>query len=604
MNIDLMENTIKKREKIEDKYTWDLSTIFTSLEDWEKEFNELEESVSTFEKFRGTVGSSAGDLLETLKFHDTVGIKFGKLYLYAMLNRDIDLTDTYYQGLYQKVILLSSKIEAAASFIRPEIVKISRENITKFIKEEKELEVYLHYLSDIVRTKDHTLSDEKEELLAHAEPALRVSYETFSLLNNADIEFPSFEYPGRGTVEISHSGYYAAMYSVDREYRQKYYKNFYIPYIAHRNTLSSLFNGNLRGAIFNARARNYGSTLEASLDANNIPVKVYDNLVNSLSENMNPLHRWCSMRKKILKVEELHSYDTYVNMFPAVKKNFSYEQAMEIVVDALGVLGDEYISNLKMTLEQRYIDVFESKGKRSGAYSSGTTFGVHPYVLLNWGSQLSDVFTLAHELGHNMHSHFTGNSQPYPYANYSIFVAEVASTLNEALILNYLIEKADSKLEKLSLIEEGITRIVSTVYRQTIFATFEKEVHARAENNEALTPDTLSKIYGDLYHRYWGPDLVEDDEEKYTWARVPHFYYNFYVYQYATSFAASEILAERILTNSDDIVNKYITMLKAGSSDYPINLLKGAGVDMTSKMPILLVASKMNYLLDEMESLI
>jgi oligoendopeptidase F len=599
-----MENTIKKRENIEEKYTWDLSPVFSSVEEWEREFKELEESITLFDNFRGTVGNSATDLLKALKFNDSVGIKFGKLYLYAMLNKDTDLNNSYFQGLYQKVILLSSKIEAAGSFIRPEILRISDEQISKFIDEEKDLEIYRHYLSDLSRTKEHTLSEEKEELLANAEPALRVSYETYSLLSNADMEFPSFEYPEKGTVEISHAGYYSAMYSSDREFRKMYYKNFYKPYITHRNTLSSLFSGNLRSAIFNTRTRNYRSTREASLDINNIPVEVYDNLVNSLADNLTPLHRWSSLRKKIMKLDELHSYDTYVNMFPALNKEYSYEQGIEIVERALEVLGDEYISNLKTTLENRYIDVFESKGKRSGAYSSGTTYGVHPYILLNWGNQLTDVFTLAHELGHNMHSYFTEQSQPFLYANYSIFVAEVASTLNESLVLNYLIEKAESKSEKLSLIEECINRIVSTFYRQTIFASFEKEVHARAENYEALTPDILCEIYRDLYFTYWGPELHEDEEEKYTWARVPHFYYNFYVYQYATSFAASEILAERILKDGYETVNKYISMLKAGSSEYPIDLLKKAGIDMTSKVPILLVGSRMNNLLDEMESLI
>ena len=269
-----------------------------------------------------------------------------------------------------------------------------------------------------------------------------------------------------------------------------------------------------------------------------------------------------------------------------------------------GIIKTEYLSNLNMAFENRWIDVFESKGKRSGAYSSGTTYGVHPYVLLNWGNQLNDVFTLAHEMGHNMHSYLTEESQPFPYANYSIFIAEVASTLNEALLLEYLIKKAETKIEKLSLLEEHITSIVATFYRQTMFAAFEKEVHERAENSEALTPDILCNIYGDLHLKYWGPDMYEDEEEKYTWTRIPHFYYNFYVYQYATSFAASEILAELILTDGQSGVDKYISMLKAGSSAYPIDLLKIAGVDMTSQKPIIAVTSKLNSLLNEMESLI
>ncbi len=604
MAVDLMENTIKQRENIEAKYTWDLSPIFSSIEDWENEFNDLKNLISKYDKFKGTIGESAGRLLETVKFNDSIGIKFGKLFLYAVLSRDIDLSNTKNQGLYQKVVLLSSQIEAAASFIRPEILKIPEKKISEFLDEEKDLEVYRHYFADLIRTKKHTLTEEKEELMAFAEPALHVPYETFSLFNNADMEFPTFEHPGKGIVKISHAGYSSAMCAEDREYRKKYYKNFYKPYVNHKNTLASLFSGNIRGAIFNSKTRNYNSTREASLDINNIPVKVYDNLVDTLDENLAPMHRWTSLRKKILKLDELHSYDTYVNMFPAVKKKYSYDQGVDIVCKALEVLGDEYMSNLMEALDSRRIDVFESKGKRSGAYSSGTTYGVKPYILLNWGNEYSDVMTLAHELGHNMHSNFTGNSQPFPYANYSIFVAEVASTLNEALVQHYLLERAETKLEKLSIIEEGITGIVTTFYRQAMFAAFEKEVHSKAENHDAMTPDVLCKLYGDLYLKYWGPEMYEDEEEKYTWARVPHFYYNFYVYQYATSFAASEILASKILTGSDDTVTKYISLLKAGSSDYPINLLKNTGVDMTTEKPILLVADKMDYLLDEMESLI
>lgn len=604
VNTEVNGSIIRDRNKIEDKYSWDLTDIYQSDEEAQKIFNELESLVQTFSRYKGTLTESSSKLLECLKFNDSVSIKLGRLFLYAMLKKDIDLGNDDNQILYQSTLLLSSKLEAASAYIRPEIIAIPGNKILQFIKSEQELKVYDHYLSEIIRTKDHILSEDKEELLANSVPVMQVPYETFSLFNNADINFQSFKDKNGEEIKVTHAGYSAAMYAIDREYRENYYKFYYQPFIGFSNTLSSLFNGNIRGSIFNAKARKYTSTRAAALDANNIPLSVYDNLVDSLSENLAPLNRWCSLRKKILGVKEFHAYDTYVTLFPSVKKEYSYEQGKEIVLESLQVLGDEYLSYLTEAFNNRWIDVFETKGKRSGAYSSGTTFGVHPYVLLNWGDQLDDVFTLTHEMGHNMHSYLTEKTQPFPYANYSIFVAEVASTLNEAILLDFLIEQAESKEEKLSLIEKHIANIVTTFYRQTMFAAFEKEVHERAEKSEALTPNQLCEIYGNLHLKYWGSDMYEDVEEKYTWARVPHFYYNFYVYQYATSFAASEILFEKIKTKGQPAVDKYMSLLKAGSSDYPINVLKNTGVDMMSREPILSVTRKMNSLLDKIEDLI
>jgi oligoendopeptidase F len=337
---------------------------------------------------------------------------------------------------------------------------------------------------------------------------------------------------------------------------------------------------------------------------NNIPISVYDNLVKTVEDNLEPLNRWCSLKKKIMGLDEFRAYDIYVTLFPSVKRPYSFEESMEILYKALKPLGKDYLKNLKKAFENRWIDVFESKGKRSGAYSSGTTYGVHPYVLLNWNDQLNDLFTLAHEMGHNMHSYYTEKHQPYPYANYSIFNAEVASTLNEALLMDYLLENASSKDEKLSLIERHITDLISTFYRQVLFAAFEKNVHEKAENGEALTPDALCEIYKVLYGKYWGKDMVIDTEETYTWARVPHFYYNFYVYQYATSFAASKVIMEKIKSDGQAEVDNYLEFLKAGSSDYPINVLKKTGVDMTKPEPVLSVTHKLCLLIDQMEELL
>ncbi|NOX66245.1 MAG: oligoendopeptidase F family protein, partial [Chlorobi bacterium] len=346
------------------------------------------------------------------------------------------------------------------------------------------------------------------------------------------------------------------------------------------------------------------STREAALDANNIPLSVYDNLVNSVNERLEPLHRWAKIKKEFLKLDSFHAYDAYVTLFPSVKKKYTYEKGKSIVLDSLSPMGKQYIEDVNFAFNNRWVDVYETKGKRSGAYSSGTTFGVHPYVLLNWSEELNDVFTLTHEMGHNMHSYYTGMNQPYPYANYSIFIAEVASTLNEALLLEHLINISESKEEKLFLIEKHINNIVTTFYRQTLFAEFEQIVHEQNQRGDALTPDVLSKLYSELHLKYWGSAMTLDMEEAHTWARVPHFYYNFYVYQYATSFAASEALAIKIKNEGEPVVQNYLEFLKAGSSDYPINVLHQAGIDMRSPEPIVAVTEKMNQLLNDLESLI
>nr|HPN38989.1 M3 family oligoendopeptidase [Melioribacteraceae bacterium] len=346
------------------------------------------------------------------------------------------------------------------------------------------------------------------------------------------------------------------------------------------------------------------NTREASLDPNNVPLTVYDNLVNTVNANIKVLHRWCDLKKKVLKLNDFHAYDTYVTLFPSVKKTYPYPAGKDLVIESLKPLGEEYQKALKMAFNNRWIDVYETENKRSGAYSSDDAYGVHPYVLLNYNDELSDVFTLAHEMGHNMHSYFTVTTQPFPYANYSIFVAEVASTANEAFLLDYLIQNATTKEEKLALIEKELNKITTTFFRQTRFAEFEQFVNEQMEAGVALTPEFLTKSYMDMYQKYWGPSMITDQEEGYTWARIPHFYYNFYVYQYATSYAASQAIFEKIKQEGQPAINKFLTFLKSGSSKYPIEVLKDAGVDMNSPEPIIAVVNRMNQLMDEMEKLL
>ncbi len=597
-------STILDRTEVEEKYKWDLSHIYISEDDWEKDFKWISENIVNYKNFEGTLSKSPTHLLECLKFDNEMGIKIERLYLYAMLSKDGDMKVQKYQAMDDRIKSLYTKVSTAGAFIKPELLQMPDEKLLDMVCSNDELKVYEHFIKNLIREKSHTLSKEQEKILALTGEIASTPYNVFSIFNNADIQFPKVKDENGKEIEISHARYYAAMYSKDREYRERFFKNYFTPFINYINTYAALFNGNLKANIFNAKVRNYNSSLEASLDSNNIPVSVYKNLVKTCNENLQPLHRWAALKKKILGIDELHPYDVYVSLFPSDFGNkFEYEKGKNLVLNALKPLGDEYLSSIKLAFENRWIDVYETKHKRSGAYSSGTTFGVHPYVLLNWSDLLNDVFTLAHEMGHNMHSFYTGKSQPYPYANYTIFLAEVASTFNESLLLDYLIESTNKKEEKLFLIEKYLNNITTTFYRQIMFAEFEMWAYEQVERGSALTSEILSKNYKEIYQKYWGPEMIVDKEEEYTWARIPHFYYNFYVYQYATGYAASEVLSKKVKNEGKSAVDKYLNFLKSGSSDYSINILKAAGVDMKSSEPVEATTQKMDMLLNELEKL-
>jgi oligoendopeptidase F len=592
---------LKSRDQIDPKYTWNVADIYATDALWEADYKYVEENFKKYKDFEGKLGNSTTDLLQLIKFDEDISTRLGKLFLYAMLLKDLDLANSVNLSRHDRISQLYSNVSVTCSYIIPEILTIPRATLDKFMSESKDLAVYRQNFDNIFRTHAHSLPKEQEELLALAGQMAQTPQSVFSVFTNADMKMPVVKDENGNDIQLSAGRYTAAMYSTDGEYRKRVFKEFLTTYKGFSNTLATLFVGEIKTHIFNTKARKYDNCQAAALDANNIPVTVYDNLVKTVNENLAPLHRWARIKKKVLGLKEIHTYDVYVTLFPKVKKEFTYDQGVEICKSALKPLGTDYIQNLTTAFDNRWIDVYETKGKRSGAYSSGTTFGVHPYVLLNWNNQLNDVFTLAHEMGHNMHSYYTGKNQPYPNADYSIFVAEVASTCNEALLLDYLIANAKSKDEKLALIETYLTNITATFYRQTMFAEFEKTTHELTEKGEALSADDLTKMYKEITQKYWGPDMTVDDEEGYTWSRVPHFYYNFYVYQYATSYAASQVLAEKIKTEKQPAIDKYLAFLKAGKSDYPINVLKQAGVDMNSPEPVLKTIKKMNELLDEME---
>ena len=601
----MASKSVPERTEISEKYKWDLTDIFKSDEEWEEVFKAVSDKISGYQKFEGKLAESADNLLACFRFDEEINIKLDRLHLYAMLSKDSDMRVGKYNSMDDRIKSLYAKVGAASSFIRPELLQIPDKKLLDMIESNEKLKLYKHSIDDLLRSKKHTLSNNEEKILAMASELTQTPYNTFSIFTNADMKMPLVKDETGEVTELSHGRYYSAMYSKDRSYRERVFKSYLGTYKSYLNTLTVLFNGNLKTNIFNARARNFNSALEAALHKNNIPVSVYHNLIDSASKNLQPMYRWAGLKKKLLGIKKLCPYDVYVTIFNSHnERKYSYEEGVEIVSNSLKIMGDDYLSSLNNAFNNRWIDVFETKAKRNGAYSSGTTFSVHPYVLLNWTDLLNDVFTLTHEMGHNMHSYYTGQKQPYPYANYSIFLAEVASTFNESLLLDYLLKIAASKEEKLFLLERYLNNLTATFYRQVMFAEFEMIVYNRTEKGESLTSEVLSELYKNIYQKYWGSDMVVPEEEQYTWARIPHFYYNFYVYQYATGFAASEVLAKNVKTEGEPAVRKYLNFLQAGSSDYPINILTAAGVNMNSPEPVQAVSERMNQVLDEMEGLL
>jgi len=602
MNAD--NSKLLDRNEIDLKYKWDLTQIYSSDEEWEKDYKQIYNLTNKLTSFKGTLHQSAEQLYEALIFSDKLWAKYLKLSQYASLSKDLDLGIPKYQEMYEKANNLGNLYAQNISFFRPEILSIPEEKLNNFIEQNENLKIYKHKLENLLRMKPHTLSPSEEQILSLMEPVDNSFMTTYRLWTNVDVDYPIIKDENGNDFQLSPARYYQGMYNINREFRKNVYKNFYKPFMQFRNFLSSLYYGSIKSNIFQAKARKYNSTLEWSLDNDALPIEVYLNLINTVNQNLKPLHRWCNLKKSILKLDKLHPYDTYVTLFPSNNKKYTYDEAVEIVLKALKPLGEEYIKNLNYAFDNRWVDVYETKGKRSGAYSSGASKESHPYVLLNWSGTIDDIFTLAHEMGHNMHSLFTAQTQPYAYADYPIFLAEVASITNEMLLLDYLIKNAQSKEEKLTLIEKYINNIKSTFYRQTRFAEFEYTVQKYVENGGVITADYLSKTFGDMYQKYWGNDMFVDEEEKNSWSRIHHFFYDYYVYSYATSFAAAQLIASNIKSQGPKSIQKHLEFLKAGNSDYPINILKKNGVDMSTPEPILAVIKKMNELLDELEELI
>jgi oligoendopeptidase F len=516
---------------------------------------------------------------------------------------DQDTTNSTYQALDDRAKNLYTKAGSAMSYFVPELLTISEDTLKKFIEENNELKLYEHSLEEILKQKPHVLSAAEEEIMAQASEVLSSSSNTFGMLNNADLKFPTIEDENGEEVEITHGRYIHYLESADRRVRKDAFEAVYHTYDAYKNTFASTLSGAVKKDNFKAKVRKYDNARHAALSNNEIPEIVYDQLVSTVNDNLNLLHRYIAIRKKALKLDEIHMYDLFTPLVEEVKMEVKYEEAKEILLKALKPLGDEYVEILKEAYESRWVDVVENKGKRSGAYSSGA-YGTNPYILMNWQDNVNNLFTLAHEFGHSVHSYHTRKNQPYVYGDYSIFVAEVASTCNEAILNDYLLKNTEDPKQRLYLLNHYLETFRGTVFRQTMFAEFEHQIHVLAQNGEALTPDLLTKTYYELNKKYFGDEIVIDELIGLEWSRIPHFYYNYYVYQYATGFSAATALSKQILEEGEPAVERYLGFLKAGSSDYPIEVLKKAGVDMTSSQPIVEALKVFEEMLNEMEELL
>lgn len=600
-----MENSsrIPKRDEIPEAYKWRLEDIYSSDELWEKDFKRVVEMAGKLPAYKGVMGDNAEKLLECLNLSIEMTRLFEKVYVYAHMRSHEDSTNSYYQGLADRADSLGVTVNSANSFIVPEILSIPEEKLDNYLKENEDLRFYGRYLDEIRRVKPHVLSASEEQLMAMAGEITQAPGTIFNMLNNADIKFPYIKDENNKEIELTKGRYIQLMESDDRRVRKDAFEALYSTYSKQKNTLAALLNANVKANIFSARARKYGSAREESLFADNVPVEVYDNLINAIHENMGIMHRYIKLRKKIMKLDELHMYDLYTPMIKEAKMDISFEEAKNIVKEGLEVLGEDYIKDLEKGFNSGWIDVYENEGKRSGAYSWGC-YDSHPYVLLNHTDTLNNMFTLAHEMGHALHSYYSDLNQPYIYAQYKIFVAEVASTLNEALVMNYLLKKTTDKTKKMYLLNYFMEQFRTTVYRQTMFAEFEKIIHEKAEAGEALTAELLCSIYRDLNIKYYGPDIVVDDYIDMEWARIPHFYSSFYVYKYATGFSAAISISQQILNEGQPAVERYLKFLKSGGSDYPIELLKIANVDMSTTEPVNNALKLFGSLLDQMEELL
>ncbi|MDM0496398.1 oligoendopeptidase F [Clostridium perfringens] len=593
---------LRRRDEIPEGDKWRIDKIYETPAKWNEELNNLKEEAPKLKDFEGKLGNKE-DLKAFLLLNERLSRKLGKLYVYAHMRSHEDTSNPEMQSLVNKIDPYSAEFSSYTAYFVPEILSLKEGTIENFINEDKDLEQYKIYFEMILNEKPHILSKEVESVLASVSDCLGAPESIYSMLTNSDMTFGEILDESGRKVELSEGNYNSFIKSKDRKVREAAFKLLFGTYKKYENTLATSLSSSIKNFVFESKTRKYNSSLEASLKPNNIPVEVYYNALKTVDENMDALHRYVRIKKKLLNLDEIHMYDLYVPVIECKKEHLEYKDAISLVEEGLKPLGKEYLDIFNKGISEGWIDVYENKGKRSGAYSWGS-YDTMPYVLLNYNYELNDASTLAHEMGHSIHSYYTRKTQPYIYGDYSLFCAEVASTTNEILLIHHLIEKETDKNKKLYLINQELEQIRTTVFRQLMFAEFELKTHEAIENGESLTSEVLCKMWKDLNIKYFGEDMNVDEEIAIEWARIPHFYSDFYVYQYATGYAAASSFANSILSKGEEAVEKYKGFLKAGGSMYPIDTLKMAGVDMTTAKPLKDTFNRFNELLDMLEEII
>lgn len=592
-------NKILKRNQVDEKFKWSITDLFESDKAWQNTYDKVENDLSLFNKFKNNL--TVNNLYDCLKLRDKIMLTGEQVCVYAGLKANEDSTNSFYQELDSKSDRLIALMGAATAFIEPSILELPEDKLKAELN--LSLKEYKHYIEDILRNREHILSSDKEELLAQVYEIGAAPSNIFYMLNNADIDFGEVT-DGKGKKHtLTHGTFVSYLESSDRELRKSAFNRLYDTYFKQKNTISAIYTASVKKDIFNARARNYTSALEAALSANNIPVEVYTRLIETVNKHLPLMHKYIKLRKKVLGLNDLDMYDIYTPIVEDINTYKSYDEAKKTVLEAVKPLGENYCDKLKDALEkEKWVDIYENIGKRSGAYSWGA-YGCHPFVSLNYNNTVDSMFTLAHEMGHAMHSHYTWSTQPFVYGDYTIFVAEVASTVNEALLMEYLLKNTTDVKERKYLLNYFMEQFRGTLFRQTMFAEFELITHSKTENGEPLTFESLCEIYGELNKKYYGTEINSSNEKiSWEWTRIPHFYTAYYVYQYATGYSAAITLSQKILNENGS--KNYINFLKGGSSRYSIDLLKEAGVDMTSSEPVERAMKVFEGLLNEFEKLL
>jgi len=595
---------VAERSEIDAKYLWATERIFPDNQAWEAAFADLEKKMPEVAACKGTLGKSADSLLKALKLQDTFEPQLEKVYVYTSLLSDQDTRDGTNQAMKQRSFSMFVKYGQEMSWFTPELTSIPFETIDSWMRENPDLALYRQYFDNVFRQKKYVLTPREEELIAMAGEVRSAPGKAYNFLSNADIKFPSITDENGNTVELDEQAFYKYMRSTDRRVRKDAYEAIVGTYANYRNTGAALLNGAVQNHIFSVKARGYDSCLQASLFGSNIPTAVYQTLVDTVNDNLPLLHRYQDIRKRVLKLDDgVHAYDLFAPLVEKQEIDYTYEDAVKVITDALGPLGDEYLGIMTKGFGSRWVDVYPNKGKRGGAYSSGT-YLTEPFILMNYHGTFEDASTLAHEMGHSMHSYLSKKNQPYVYGDYDIFCAEVASTCNEIIFQNNVMDRTTDPRKKLFLLVEFLEGFRGTVFRQTMFSEFEQKIHEMAEAGQPLTADSMGAAYGEIMKKYYGPSYTHDDLVDNYWLRIPHFYYNFYVYKYSTSYCAATNIAARIMAGEPGAVDAYLSFLKGGSHKYPIDLLKGARVDMTSPKPYQDAMKLFEEMLDKTEEVL